>query len=116
MMIPDLCLWLDETLIAILDTKWKRLSPFQDEHKAGIAQADLYQLLAYGYTYGCNRLALVYPHHPEMKDWTLPRFSYCSPAGADITLQVAAFDLDASRNAAEQLLDQQIGGSPHAIL
>jgi 5-methylcytosine-specific restriction enzyme subunit McrC len=108
MMMPDLCLWLDETLIAILDTKWKRLSPSQDEHKAGISQADLYQLLAYGYTYGCKRLALIYPHHPEMKDWTLPRFAYCSPAGADIALQVAAFDLDESRSAAEKLLDQQI--------
>ena len=68
----------------------------------------LVQLLAYGYTYRCKRLALIYPHHPEMKDWTLPRFTYCSPAGADIVLQIAAFDLDAPRSAAEQLLDQQI--------
>jgi 5-methylcytosine-specific restriction enzyme subunit McrC len=110
MMMPDLCLWLEDQLIAILDTKWKRLSPAQDKHKAGISQADLYQLLAYGHAYGCHRLVLIYPHHPELTDWNLPRFRYCSPAPSDIALQVAAFDLQASRSAADRLLEQQLDG------
>ena len=114
-MIPDLCLWLNGKLIAILDTKWKRLSAAQDEHKAGIAQADLYQLLAYGHGYGCNRLALVYPDHPGLKDWAPPRFHYCSPTARDITLQVAAFDLNTVRNAATQLLRQQVEGLDEAL-
>ena len=108
MMRPDLCLWLDEELIAILDTKWKRLSPVQDEHKVGIAQADLYQLLGYGYIYGCHRLTLIYPHYPGLEGWPLPRFSYCSPAEVDIALQVVAFDLDGYKRAADQLLSLQI--------
>lgn len=114
MMMPDICLWLDDKLIAILDAKWKRLSPAQDEHKGGIAQADLYQLLAYGYAYGCNRLILIYPHHPELRNWSLPRFRYCTPTQTAITLQVAAFDLNASRSAADQLLQQQIGACGEA--
>ena len=115
MMKPDLCLWLDGKLIAILDTKWKRLSPAQDEHKAGIAQSDLYQLLAYGRGYGCNRLVLIYPLYPELKDLALPSFRYCSPTETDIALHLAAFDLDASRLSARQLLEQQIGGLNEAI-
>jgi len=115
MMRPDLCLWLDRELIAILDTKWKRLSPFHDERQASIAQTDLYQLLGYGYTYACQRLTLIYPHHPGLEEWPLPRYSYCSPAESDLALQVAAFDLDRHRNAADQLLSQQIKGLGEAL-
>ena len=108
MMRPDLCLWLDRELVAILDTKWKRLSPFQDERQASIAQTDLYQLLGYGHTYACRHLTLIYPHHPGLEGWPLPLYSYCSPAESGIALQVAAFDLDRSRNGADQLLSLQV--------
>ncbi len=111
MMMPDLCLWLDDVLIAILDTKWKRLSPSQDEHKASIAQADLYQLLGYSHAYGCYRLTLIYPHHPELDDWPLPKWRYCSPTEIDIRLQVAVFDLHTPRSAADQLLVEVLGGA-----
>lgn len=55
---PDICL-LDRNgnVQFILDAKWKQL---QDLHK-DISQSDLYQLYAYGKTYGCEKLALVYP-------------------------------------------------------
>ncbi|MEJ0004722.1 MAG: hypothetical protein WDN30_16435, partial [Pararobbsia sp.] len=63
---PDFCLQLDGKIVAIIDTKWKRLQP--DELHAGVGQADLYQLLAYGHTYSCKQLLLVYPDSP------VPRF------------------------------------------
>jgi 5-methylcytosine-specific restriction enzyme subunit McrC len=115
MMRPDLCLWLDRELIAILDTKWKQLKPSQEERRAGIAQTDLYQLLGYGYTYACRHLTLIYPNHPRLEGWPLPRYSYCSPAELDIALQVGAFDLDRCKSAADQLLSLQIEGLREAL-
>ena len=104
MMMPDLCLWLDGKLVTILDAKWKRLVPDQDEHKAGIVQADLYQLLAYGYTYGCPRLVLIYPDHPGLEDWVRPRFRYAAPTGDSIELGIATFALDGFKSAADRAL------------
>ena len=45
----------------IIDTKWKELKP--EETTAGVEQADVYQMLAYGRAYGARRLVLVYPWH-----------------------------------------------------
>ena len=104
MMMPDLCLWLDGKLVTILDAKWKRLSPEQDEHKAGIVQADLYQLLAYGYTYGCPRLLLIYPGHPGLEDWVRPRFRYAAPTEDGVELGIATFALDGFKSAADRVL------------
>jgi 5-methylcytosine-specific restriction enzyme subunit McrC len=115
MMRPDLCLWLDRELVAILDTKWKRLTPFQVERQAGISQTDLYQLLGYGYTYACRHLTLIYPNHPGLEGWPLPRYSYCSPTESDIALQVGAFDLDRCKSAADQLLILQIEALGEAL-
>ena len=43
----------------ILDAKWKRLDPTAPNH--GVRPDDAYQLFAYGKTYGCRRVVLVYP-------------------------------------------------------
>ena len=47
----------------VIDTKWKRLAARVDDPKQGVAQVDVYQLMAYGRLYGCSQLMLLYPHH-----------------------------------------------------
>jgi 5-methylcytosine-specific restriction enzyme subunit McrC len=49
--------------IAIIDTKWKRLSPTIEDAKHGVSQTDVYQMMAYGQLYACPDLLLLYPHH-----------------------------------------------------
>ena len=50
----------------IIDTKWKRLKGSIDDAKHGVAQADVYQMMAYSQVYRCKRLMLLYPHHHEI--------------------------------------------------
>lgn len=66
---PDIVLWRDRTCIGIVDAKWKlidedtRYDNGEEDPKAGIKQADMYQMFAYGHKYlgGKGRLALIYP-------------------------------------------------------
>jgi 5-methylcytosine-specific restriction enzyme subunit McrC len=37
-----------------------------DDAKQGISQSDIYQMMAYGRLYGCERLMLLYPHHAAL--------------------------------------------------
>ena len=48
----------------VLDTKWKHLA--SDEKTLGVAQSDVYQMLAYARAYGAIRLVLLYPWDQEM--------------------------------------------------
>nr|WP_280740551.1 restriction endonuclease [Sphingomonas kaistensis] len=48
---------------AIIDTKWKKLSPDPLDRKHGISQADVYQMMAYARIYECAELMLLYPDH-----------------------------------------------------
>lgn len=54
--------------IAIVDTKWKRLSPATEDAKHGVSQADVYQMMAYAQLYGCPYVVLLYPHHAGLGD------------------------------------------------
>ena len=49
----------------ILDAKWKRLTPRTRhcEKTLGVAQSDIYQMLAYARAYDAKRLVLIYPWH-----------------------------------------------------
>jgi 5-methylcytosine-specific restriction enzyme subunit McrC len=49
----------DGTFPLLLDTKYKRLDPFDRAH--GVSQADFYQMFAYAHRYDCPRVLLVYP-------------------------------------------------------
>lgn len=60
---PDLLIKRGAEVIAVADTKWKRLSPEIDDPKRGISQADVYQMMAYGRLYSCSNLVLIYPFH-----------------------------------------------------
>lgn len=48
----------------IIDTKWKQLKP--RESNLGVAQSDIYQLLAYASAYRAKRVILLYPWHGEL--------------------------------------------------
>jgi 5-methylcytosine-specific restriction enzyme subunit McrC len=63
---PDICILKDNKTVAIIDAKWKRLSPDSLDGKWGVSQADMYQLFAYAKAYQCNRVALWYPGHDSL--------------------------------------------------
>ena len=56
---PDVVLIERGRVRFILDAKWKRLDPGERNH--GVSQDDAYQLFAYGRTYDCRRVVLLYP-------------------------------------------------------
>jgi len=56
---PDIVVNTASATSCIVDTKWKRLQP--SERKLGVAQADLYQMLAYSERYQCKSILLLYP-------------------------------------------------------
>lgn len=119
MLKPDLCLKLDGNIVAILDTKWKRLCPDLDEHKAGISQSDVYQLLGYGYTYNCSNLSLIYPNQPKLSSWALPKYTYTPHEQEVKELSICLFDIDEPEASANKLLESQLsinkknGNSPY---
>jgi len=56
---PDMVVMAKGASRCIVDTKWKRLQAA--ERKLGVAQPDLYQMLAYSERYGCEAVLLLYP-------------------------------------------------------
>lgn len=58
-------------VVAIIDTKWKRLSPLVEDRKHGVSQSDVYQMMAYGQLYNCRELVLLYPHHAGLGETAL---------------------------------------------
>lgn len=63
---PDILIKRGNTLLQVIDTKWKRIAARIDDPKRGVSQADVYQMMAYGRLYRCGRLTLIYPHHHEI--------------------------------------------------
>ena len=85
---PDITLLERGQVRFILDAKWKRLDPSASNHD--VSQADAYQLFAYGRTYGCRRVALVYPRTAEFRETVRFRF-----AGKE-DLELVCFPFDVS--------------------
>ncbi|MBY0576941.1 MAG: McrC family protein [Gallionellaceae bacterium] len=56
---PDISIVAGEKIECIIDTKWKELD-------CGVAQADIYQMLAYAHRYNCNKVILLYPHTAKL--------------------------------------------------
>lgn len=63
---PDILIRRAGAVIHVIDTKWKRISSRMDDPKQGVAQSDVYQMMAYGQLYRAPRLTLLYPHHPGL--------------------------------------------------
>ncbi|MGV7240628.1 McrC family protein [Caballeronia sp. M23-90] len=99
---PDFCIWIDDTLVAIFDTKWKRLQPL--EVNAAVAQADLYQLLAYAHTYNCKQLMLIYPHAQPLNQWENVNFRFAPFNSTSIVLSIETFDLANPESSADRVI------------
>lgn len=62
--VPDLLLRRKGEVLAVIDTKWKRLAGDPLDRERGVKQADVYQMMAYSRLYRCERLMLLYPALP----------------------------------------------------
>jgi 5-methylcytosine-specific restriction enzyme subunit McrC len=105
---------LGEAAVAIVDTKWKRLSPAVEDAKHGVGQADVYQMMAYGQLYGCSDLVLLYPHHAGLGE---ARFAvdYRIHSSTDRlhlrSVDVARREIDIVADLAEQFRDWRAASS-----
>jgi 5-methylcytosine-specific restriction enzyme subunit McrC len=90
--IPDILVKRGSETLLVVDTKWKRLSARIDDPKQGIAQADVYQMLAYSRIYRCPRMMLLYPHHVELSgtDHFTARYGV---TGTDDELAIGTIDV-----------------------
>lgn len=82
--------------VIIADAKWKILdqNAGNGSEKYGISQADLYQMLAYGYKYqqyqeNCTDMILIYPYHDQLTE-KLPVFEFHAE---NLKLHVVPFKL-----------------------
>lgn len=60
---PDILIRRAGRVVHLIDTKWKRISSRIEDRKQGVAQGDVYQMMAYAHLYKAPRLTLLYPHH-----------------------------------------------------
>lgn len=80
---PDLAIYKDKSLIAILDTKWKLIEQEKlyengnPDPKSGVSQSDMYQMFAYGHKYlnANGKLFLIYPYYEKFKEGKLFKLS-----------------------------------------
>jgi 5-methylcytosine-specific restriction enzyme subunit McrC len=63
---PDILIRRGHIVTHVIDTKWKKIFSRIDDPKQGVAQGDVYQMMAYAQLYGAPRLTLLYPHHPGL--------------------------------------------------
>lgn len=63
---PDLLIKRGNQPVMVIDTKWKRIGRNPEDAKRGVAQADVYQMMAYARLYRCPETMLLYPHHPGL--------------------------------------------------
>jgi 5-methylcytosine-specific restriction enzyme subunit McrC len=95
---PDLMLRRNGHTLAIVDTKWKAIGRDITDRKRGVAQADIYQMMAYAQLYRTDRLMLLYPHHGGLGEpGLLGEHRIAVTGGAKLDL--AALDVRAPRAA-----------------
>lgn len=73
---PDITVWRTgkqgekNSIKRIIDAKWKIVDPKKDDW--GVAESDMYQMLAYAVRYECNSIELVYPRPPGLSSSIMP--------------------------------------------
>lgn len=89
---PDILIKRGDAVVQVIDTKWKRIGLKAEDPKKGISQADVYQMMAYGRLYRCDRLTLVYPHHAllGLAEGLVSQYRVTS---SEDCLEVATFDI-----------------------
>lgn len=107
---PDIIVRKNGAITHVVDTKWKMLSANIQDRKRGVAQADVYQMMAYSQLYQCERLMLLYPHHAQLGERrVIGRHGVAVPGGG--RLDVATVALSGSRQAVEAQLAELIRAS-----
>ena len=95
-MYPDIVV--DDKIV--IDTKWKKLK--LDATNLGVAQSDVYQMLAYASAYGAERVVLLYPM--QRPDITKPGiYERWTITGTEIPFQVATVDVAEPESVVETL-------------
>lgn len=91
---PDVVVDNSDERPIVIDSKWKRLSSHNSVRgkTLDVAEADVYQMLAYSRAYRAKRLVLIYPWHEEMNtSQGVSRRWFVS--GTDCRLDVATVDV-----------------------
>ena len=104
---PDLLIKRGGQTELVIDTKWKRIGLDPEDKKHGVAQADVYQMMAYGRIYDCPELLLLYPHHAVLGEGAFAR-KY-TVAGGDDRLRPATLDMALGAAALEGRLMGALG-------
>ncbi len=98
---PDIMLRRDREILAIIDTKWKKLSLDPLDRKHGVSQADVYQLMAYARLYQTAELMLLYPARPGQVCAERAQFGM---AGGSERLRIATADVSLDEKALAEAL------------
>lgn len=98
---PDIQLKRGKEVLAIIDTKWKRLAINPLDAKRGVSQSDVYQMMAYARLYRCDRLMLLYPDAPGTKPNEAHRYGV---HGGTEMLALGRINLSASSDIAAKSL------------
>nr|WP_280526285.1 restriction endonuclease [Novosphingobium marinum] len=93
---PDIILRRRGEVLAIIDTKWKKLARDPLDRKHGVSQADVYQLMAYARLYPTRELMLLYPEVPGQPCGMRKPFGM---AGGSERLAIATIDASLEENA-----------------
>lgn len=99
---PDILVKRRDEVVQIIDTKWKRIAARMDDAKQDVSQGDVYQMMAYGQLYKCDRLTLLYPHHAAMKN-SEGVHAVHQVTGCSNRLQTATIDIGRSKTFRERL-------------
>ncbi|MDB5580699.1 MAG: hypothetical protein JWR80_5875 [Bradyrhizobium sp.] len=91
---PDILIKRHGRIEQIIDTKWKRVTRAVDDPKHGVAQSDIYQMMAYGRLYDCTRLTLLYPHHIGLDAEPLRASHHVGHRHSGDILDMATIDLN----------------------
>ncbi len=100
---PDILVKRDGVVEQIIDTKWKRIARRIDDPKQGVAQTDIYQMMAYGQLYRCPRLMLLYPHHQALGEAALRLAHRLAIDNCDDRLELATIDLGTGKGMLDRL-------------
>ncbi|EXI76433.1 MAG TPA: McrC family protein [Candidatus Accumulibacter phosphatis] len=100
---PDIVVRQGGLSLCVVDTKWKRLSP--EERKLGIAQGDLYQMLAYAEGYECAVVLLIYPWHAAGGAHLSLRKRLVFERGKQSTVTIGELSLQDLSTVGQQLAD-----------
>lgn len=92
---PDIILRRRGEVLAIIDTKWKKLARDPLDRKHGVSQADVYQLMAYARLYPTRELMLLYPEVPGQPCGMRKPFGM---AGGSERLAIATIDASLEEN------------------